>query len=327
MINRLLGAGLAVIALAILQPAGGLTAQSRAADNQPPLQVLGLRGPTGVALAELVVGTPYTIEGRAVSYAVVPTVDVALARFVSGEAPIAMLPTNVAAQLRGRGVAARIAAVSHWGVLYLLSSDAAVRDIASLRGRTLFAVARGATPDIVLRYLLQEAGLNAERDLTLDYRFGPAELAQYVAGGGGQTVVLPEPFVTQVLARRPDMRVVIDFQREWQARFGTMYPQTAIVVREDLYRAAPRLFDGVLSQIRAAMDRSTANPALAAEHVRRSQIGVPPEIVADALPRLNARYVGVQDAAAPILDYLRVLYQFDPRSVGGSLPGRELLLE
>lgn len=289
---------------------------------RPELAIAALRGPTGVGVA------PYLAEGGHSGqygdyrFEIVPDPSVMVARLASGEVAVGMLPANVAAQLYNRGVPIQIGAVTLWGLLYVVGPEGLVDDWSDMAGKTLQSIARGATPDLVTRHLLTENGVDPETEVTLQYQFAPAELAQLVALGQEDLAVLPEPFVTQVLSRRDDLAVLLDHQAGWESLYGSSYPQTVVVVRRDVAAVHPEAIDEALGLIDAGWSRVVSDPVAAGELVASSDLGMPAAVVASALPRFNARYVSAAESAAALNQYFTVLHAFDPRSVGGSVPDR-----
>ena len=49
------------------------------------------------------------------------------------------------------------------------NGDSGVSSIADLKGRTLYASGKGASPEYALNYLLAQNGLNPETDVTVEY--------------------------------------------------------------------------------------------------------------------------------------------------------------
>ncbi|MEX2442666.1 MAG: PhnD/SsuA/transferrin family substrate-binding protein [Alkalispirochaeta sp.] len=290
------------------------------------VSVAALQGPTGVGVAPYLSESVTVTDNGNVTFEIVSDPSVMVGRLSSGETDVGMLPSNVAAQLYNRGVPIKIGAVTLWGVLYLVGTDESIQDWEDLRGRSVQSIARGATPDILFRHLLAENGVDPESDLTLDYRFAPAELAQLVAGGEIDLAVLPEPFVTQVLSRRDDLSILLDFQKGWSELYDGAYPQTVVVVRDAAWERSRVAVAEALSLIEYGWKIVTDNPEAAGELVSNSPLSLPGPVVAAALPRFNARYVPVVDARTALDRYFRVLHDFEPRTVGGELPDDAIYL-
>ena len=188
------------------------------------------------------------------------------------------------------------------------------------------AIARGAGPDIMLRHILSRNGVDPDSDVELDYRYGHLELAQLLIAGEVETAVLPEPFVTQVLRRRDDVSVRLDFQEAWQELYDTRYPQTVVVVRRDIAEERPEAIAEALAVIRSGWETVVADPETAGDLVDQTDLGLPGTVVTAALPRFNAEYVNAADAADRLDEYFRVLFEAEPRSIGGALPDDDIYL-
>lgn len=298
----------------------------REASERQDVSVAALQGPTGVGVAPYL-SESVTVTDRAnITFELVPDPSVMVARLSSGETDIGMLPSNVAAQLYNRGVPIRISAVTLWGVLYVVGTDDAIGDWEALRGRTVESIARGATPDILLRHLLAENGVDPEVDVNLNYQFAPAELAQMVAGGQVDLAVLPEPFVTQVMSRRDDLSILLDFQDGWRQLYDAAYPQTVVVVREEAWERSRVAMEEALALIEDGWNAAIDDPQRAGEIVADSPLSLPGPVVSAALPRFNARYVAAGDARSALDWYFQVLHDFEPRTVGGEVPGEDIYL-
>ncbi|MFP4535780.1 MAG: ABC transporter substrate-binding protein [Spirochaetaceae bacterium] len=290
--------------------------------------IVALRGPTGVGLVDAMqeekIGEDIELE-----WELAGSPDIAVSRILSGEADLVTLPTNVAAQLYNRGGEVAVAGTTLWGVLYLVGPEGGPESWEQLKGRTVYSLARGATPDVLFRYFLQEQGLDPENDLTIDYSYGQVELAQLMASGEVELAVLPEPFVTQVTMRNPDMRVLLDFQETWKRVTGSdrSYPQTVFLARREVAQRSPEHFERLMERIRRSLQFALEDPAVTAELTADSEVGLPAAVTESALPRLNIQYESAQEARVQIEEYLQLLYDFNPRSVGGSLPGDEFYLD
>jgi NitT/TauT family transport system substrate-binding protein len=259
-----------------------------------------------------------------VNYEIVRSPDLLAARVVSGDAHIAVVPTNLASVLHNRNTGYRLAASTVWGVLYIVSNEN-ITSWNDLRGKTIHTFGRGLTPDIVLRYLLAENGFNPERDVTLNYLGSGTELAQAMIAGRVNTAVLAEPAVTQVLTRRQDLSVALDLQKEWgdATRLAESYPQASIIISGKLIDSHPEFVERFLQEVEQSVAWVIANPRTAGLWAEELQVGIAANIVERAMPRTNIRFVRADRARRAIDAYLKVLFDFAPESIGGRLPGEE----
>ncbi|MFA7565773.1 MAG: ABC transporter substrate-binding protein [Alkalispirochaeta sp.] len=311
---------LLTVAAVFLWPTGLAAEDGANPTKQRDIVIGAFRGPTGVGVAPIIVNGPVVGTYSSLTVELVPEPSVMVGRLASGEVDIGMVPTNMAAQLYNRGIPVQIGAVTLWGLLYVVGTDDGISDWSDLGGRKVQALSRGAGPDIMLRHILSANGVDPQNDLELDYRYGHIELAQMASAGEVDLAVLPEPFVTQVLTRRSDMRVVLDFQAAWEDLHGSAYPQTVVLVRRDVAEESPDAVREALAAIRAGWDEVTAYPVHGGKLAAEAGMGLPGEVVTAALPRFNARYVSVAESKKQLQEYFQILADAEPRSVGGAVP-------
>lgn len=208
--------------------------------------------------------------------------------------------------------------------MYLIG-DAKLKDWADLKGKKIMAPAKGAVPDLLLRYLLTKNGLNPDRDLTIQYLTSPVELAQLSASGAAPLAVLPEPWVTEAMERNPKLQVLLDFQQEWQRieEQGQIYPQTCIVVNKQFANAYPELVRSYLKELDQAIGWVNKNPdqagVLAEKHVQISATAV-----RKGLTRCNLRFEAALKVRPEIDLFLKRLYELAPNAIGGKLPDEKI---
>ena len=101
----------------------------------------------------------------------------------------------------------QLIAINTLGVLYVLENGNSVQSMADLKGKTISATGQGATPEYALNYLLEQNGLVPGQDVTVDFLSEHAELATLTATGKADLVMLPEPFVTSVMAKNSDVQL------------------------------------------------------------------------------------------------------------------------
>jgi NitT/TauT family transport system substrate-binding protein len=51
--------------------------------------------------------------------------------------------------------------------------------------------------------------------------------------------------------------------------------------------------------------------------------GIPESVAIEAIPRLNLRFLSPREARDELARYLKVLYDYTPAAIGGSLPDED----
>ena len=120
----------------------------------------------------------------AYDFTISAAIDEITPKLVKGEVDIAAVPANMASVLYNNTEGAvKVLAINTLGVLYIVENgDSGVSSIADLKGRTLYASGKGASPEYALNYLLAQNGLDPETDVTVEYKSEHAECLALAAG-------------------------------------------------------------------------------------------------------------------------------------------------
>ncbi len=286
------------------------------------VQAASLKGPSGFGMIKLFEDKPDLGPNADSEFKVLPSPKAIIARVAGGEVDFAVLPANMAAKMYTAGPGYKLGGVVGMGVLHVLSRDPAVQDWEDLQGKEVHSIGKGATPDHLLRYLLTQHGLDPDEDVDINFSVssGP-QLAQLLIAGKIDTAVLPEPFVTMVSAKTEQVRQVLNFQTTWQEVRGSdsTYPITVVVVKPGLVEARPELVERFLAAYADSIEWVNDNPAEAAELIGKYDV-MPAALAKPAIPNCNLRFIRSAEARPVMENYLEVLLDFNPASVGGQLP-------
>ena len=314
--------------------------QTPAAETAVPYQTvhLGLlSGPTGMGAAKMISdsdaayaqiedGTYDPSNGTLLRYEVTlgsdPANDI-VPRLTNGELDIAAIPTNLAATLYNRtdgGI--KLLALNTLGVLHILENGDTVNSLADLEGRTLYATGQGSNPEYVLNYLLEANGLDPAADVDIQW-LASEELTARMASGDIDLCMLPVPAATTVMMQNSDVRDAIDLNDAWteSGAQGT-FTMGCLVARTEWLEDNSELVPGILEEYAASIDYANSNPEEAAALIEQYGI-VPKAAVAQAaIPQANMVCVTGEDMKG-IADYYQVLFDADPTSIGGAIPGED----
>lgn len=283
--------------------------------------------PTGVpaiSVAALANRGEPLLAGYQTSIDVVTSPDVMGSRLISGDADVAIVPTNLAVSLHNRDVDVRLAGVAVWGILYLVAREP-IDDWQDLTGRELGMFGRGLTPDIVFRHIARARGLNPESDLTLRYVNATTELAPAFIAGEIDISMMPEPMLTRVLQRSDDAVVAFNMQEEWAEVTGTGrgFPQAALVFSGVFADEHPAYAAAFVRAFAESVEQATSDPATTAEQAAELIPDLPAPVIEAAMPRANLEFVDAVGARPALETYVNILVESDVRAVGGALPGDE----
>ena len=312
--------------------------QTPPAETVVPYQTvhLGLlSGPTGMGAAKMLADNDEayaqveagTYEGGTLlRYEVTlgsdPANDI-VPRLTNGELDIAAIPTNLAATLYNRtdgGI--KLLALNTLGVLHILENGDTVNSLADLEGRTLYATGQGSNPEYVLNYLLEANGLDPAADVDIQW-LASEELTARMASGDIDLCMLPVPAATTVMMQNSDVRDAIDLNDAWteSGAQGT-FTMGCLVARTEWLEGNSELVPGILEEYAASIDYANSNPEEASALIEQYGI-VPKAAVAQAaIPQANMVCITGEDMKG-IADYYQVLFDADPTSIGGAIPGED----
>jgi len=290
--------------------------------KQVTVTVAGLAGPTSIGMIKMISEKALNSEQYAVNYEVDNAPDVLTGKLISGEIQIAALPTNSAAVLYNKTKGkVQLLAQNTLGVLYLVGKDSSgITSLKDLAGKTIDISGSGGVPEYAVRYILDKAGL--KDSVTLNFLPDHASVAQALLGGSASLAILPQPFVTQVLSKDANMKILIDLNKEWNtaASGNSVLSMGCLVVDKAFADANPEFVAEFLKQYEASVKFVNASPAEASKLVADAGIISSAAVVEKAIPFCNIVFKDAQDAKSEINGFLQVLYGFDPASVGGVMP-------
>ena len=142
-----------------------------ASEEDPDTVRIGaLKGPTAMGMAQLLDADGYDFTVAASPDEIVPMV-------VQDKLDIAAVPANLAATLYQKtNKDVSVLAVNTLGVLYLVENGDSVKSVEDLKGKTIYASGKGATPEYALNSVLKANGIDPEKDVTVEYKSEHAEV-------------------------------------------------------------------------------------------------------------------------------------------------------
>lgn len=280
--------------------------------------------PTGVpaiSMAEMIKGKSFEMSGYTIDYTVLESPDMLAGKLISNEADLAVVPTNLAIKLYNKGINIRYGGGVVWGILYVISQER-TNDWQALKGKEIYTLGRGLTPDIVLRYLLTKNGLTPGKDITIRYANSTTELAPTFLVGKSSYSLIPEPALSMVMKKKPSTNIMFDLQKEWAKVTGITdgYPQASLIMIGDFAENNPEFIEKFLAAYEKSVQKTNTDPAHAAKLAATYLKAPGAPIIAQAIPRSNLRWVPAAEARKPLEAYFKVLSDFNPAVIGGKMP-------
>lgn len=290
------------------------------------MSIASMKGPTTMGLVGLIDAVEKGTAGEDYRVTMYGAPDEVVPLVAQGQVDIALIPANLAAVLynktQGTDAEISVLAVNTLGVLNIVENGETITSLEDLRGRTIFSTGKGASPEYVLNYLLAAAGMTPGVDVTVEYLSEHTEVMARLTQTPGSAGLLPQPFVTIGQAKNAGLRVALDLTDEWDAVAPESQLITGVVVVRNGFAAEhPDAVARFMTEYEASTAWVNANPADAG--VLIAEAGIVPEapLAAKAIPNCHITFISGAELKASLSGYLQVLFNADPASVGGSVPG------
>jgi len=284
------------------------------------VNVFALKGPTGIGMVGVMENHPETY-----SFTLAGAADEIVAAIASGSADIAACPTNLAATLFSKtkgGV--QLAALNTLGVLHVVSSDHTIDSFDDLAGRKVYATGQASVPEYVIRYLLEANGLTDK--VELEFVAEHSELATLMAAGKAEIGILPEPHVTSALMQNDQLKAVIDvtvaFEEAAKAAGTDMaLSMGCVIVRSEFAENHPEKVEDFLDAYSESVAFVNADPDAASLLVEKHGVMPKAAVAKRAIPNCHIVFIEGAEMRKQIAPLYEVLFNANPKSVGGALPG------
>lgn len=285
-------------------------------------------GLPSMGMAKLIKENPEVKKGYAVEYSIEKTPETLLSEVLKGSPDIAIVPSNAAATAYNKETGYKIAGTIGWGSFYLLSSEGE-KSLDELKGKEIYNIGRGLTPDIILKTLLKDRGVDIDKDYVFSYVNSAADLPPVVLSGKAKYAVLPEPALTTVLTKNKDLKVIADLNELWKKAYNSEFgfPQATVIVKESLIKDDKEFVENFLSKIDESVKFAYENRDELANYSEEIGISANKAIIPKAMDKANLKFVPIYESREEYENYFSKLAAFDPKTIGGKLPDEGIYME
>ncbi|MCL2631090.1 MAG: ABC transporter substrate-binding protein [Firmicutes bacterium] len=260
-----------------------------------------------------------TINGLNVNYEIVTSPDTLQAKVLNAD--IAIVPTNLAS-IVNKGAGAKLVAVNTFGNLYLVGrAQKEAFELKDIEGESVYSVGRNAVPDFTFQHIIKEKGL---KNVDLRYVSAPTEVIPRLKSGDIKFAVLGEPSAS--LAVGQGVEILMSLSDLWAevSGEGKLYPQASLIASNAFLKRAEshEFLNAFFALLEENASWIISNPSESALAVKaHGSLISANAVTADMLLRCN---INPMRASTPqtkdsIDSYLKILFQFNPNSIGGSM--------
>ena len=293
------------------------------------VRVAALKGPTAMGMVQLMdaadnddtASNHYTFTIAAAPDEITPSI-------VQGNVDIAAVPANLASVLFNKTEGkVQVLAINTLGVLYIVENGETISSVEDLKGKTIYASGKGATPEFALNYMLSSNGIDPEKDVTIEYKSEHAECVAALTNDEDGVAMLPQPFATTALMQNENMRIALDMTTEWESAAKASGSNASlvtgvVVARTDFVNEHPDAVKLFMEQYAESTTFTNDNVEEASELIEKYDI-IKAAVAKQAIPYCNITCISGTDMKDKLSGYLQELFNQNPEAVGGKLPTDE----
>lgn len=279
------------------------------------INVGALKGPTAMGMAQLLEDENYNIT-------IVASPDEIVPMIVQGQVDIAAIPANLSSVLYQKTQKQiQVLAANTLGVLYLVENGETIQSIEDVKGKTIYASGKGATPEYALNSVLNAHGIDPAKDVTIEYKSEHAEVVAALAADQTAVGLLPQPFVTTAMMKNENLRVALDLNELWESGMtdGSRLVTGVVVVRNEFLESHPQEVEAFMEAYEQSVDFVNSDVDAAAEIIGAHDI-VTAEVAKKAIPECSIVFITGEELETMLSGYLNTLYEQKPETVGGAVP-------
>ena len=264
-------------------------------------------GPTVISMASILSNNVETQVPVNISFW--KNMDQITSDIVSKKADILLLPVSFGATLYAKGYNIKLAAVTLWKGFYILGrknidSLKEIKEIYTPQGK-------GQTADVMIRYLMSQEGLVEGKDYTIKYAAPPTILALFASKKIDYTL-LPEPYVSLVLYKVKDAKIVMSMYDLWAKRVTGNIPITGVFVTENALKDHPLEVGEALSAIKSSVTFAENYPDKAVELSLPYLKGLPKNVILESMKRMAFNFKYVYTINKIVANYIKIMGKINP---------------
>lgn len=228
----------------------------------------------------------------------------------------------------GKAIKNVMALLNQNPIVLIVRSDVQARDVRGLKGLRIASTIPKAGTDLALRAILRDAGLDPERDVTIEF-VGVAGLIPALRDRKTEAAIMPADFAARAIHQHKIARALVDPRRGEGPAFVKQMNFTTLQASDEALRSRSEAVGGVVRAVVRAQHRLREDGALALRVAMQMFPGTDPavmqaileadrptyrpEITEEAMRQVHAGLRGVllpaDDPPIPFADVVAVQYR------------------
>lgn len=294
------------------------------------MNVYVLSGPTGVGAANLWEKSENGQTENKYNFTLATANDEIVAAISNKSADIAAVATNLASSFYNRTDSqVTVLAVNTTSVLSILTKGEKLEKITDIKGKTLYMFGQGANPEYILRYVLKENSIDADKDIKIRFVADAKELPAVWAKDKDAVIMAPQPVATNILIKYEDAQISFDMGEEWNKVSGeeSSLLMGCVIVRNEFLNQNKEAVDIFLKEYKESIEKALSDKENTGALCEKYKIIPSAAIAVKAIPYCGLTYIDSAEMKTKLSGYLKVMHTFNAKSIGGKLPADNFYYE
>lgn len=292
--------------------------------SEVPIKITTIKGPPSMGFVKLFLDSEEEKTVNKYSKKIVSTPDELVAEVIKGEVDIASIPSNLASVIYNKtGGKIQVASIIALGNLYVVENgNNNIKTIKDLKGKTIYINGKGATPEIVLNYILKGNDLDPNKDVKIEFKSEASEVVSALVSNKNGVALLNQPFATVAQVKNPNIKISFALSDEWDKlpniKKGSQV-SGVVVFNKEFVEKNPKKVEQFLIEYNKSVEFLNNNIPESAKLMEKYDI-LPEKIALKAIPSTKITNITGIEMKEKISEYLKILYLAEPKVIGGSLP-------
>ncbi len=292
-------------------------------NDQPKTKEISVVAPDGlpaISIAKMAKEKPTIAEGYNTTYSVINTTEALSTSVMKSEPDIAIVPSNMAALVYNKTSNYKVAGTTGMGSFYLVSTED-IKYFGDLLGKEVANIGKGLTPDITVKAILKEKGINPD-EINFTYVNSATDIVPLLATGKVTTGFVPEPALSVLMEKNPKLKIIANLNDVWKETFNSSngYPQATVIVKKDLIDKDKDYVKEFLYILGDSVNWANENKSEIGQIANEIGVTTDKNVIAKSIDRANLKYIPIDDMINDYNNYYQKLFDFDAKTVGGKVP-------
>lgn len=267
------------------------------------------------------------ISGKKIDYKLEKVSESLVMNFLKKESDIGIVPSNLAGQLYNKNLNYKIIGTVGWGSFYIVSRED-IKDIKDLKGKKIYTMGKGLTPDIILQTILKENGINPDKDLQINYLSGGSELAPMYLAGKIDMIMVSEPALSKIISKDKKSKINFDMNNEWKKIFkdDMGFPQSTLIIKENLIKEEPEFVSEFINELENSIEFIYSKNPVKEKYIIESKITIDLSVLDEILERVNIKFISADNSRETYRLYFENIEKINSKAIGGKIPDEKIFI-